>query len=1340
MTGRDRRRNAQPNAAMYVGYADDDEDVESIMAKFKAIEDAKGAKGGGDGGSGDDGVSDGKELTEEELIRATGARAPPKERVDYSAQLGHGNRANRKGEVVVAGTVELVPGHVPPEEIDPADAKDAADRLRAGEGFAPEEQEKCDVGSGNDARDPASGPPSSGIVPGVDVAMVNLKGFDAHTREKIAENMPHAVAEHDVDEFIDLVSQTMRLDAVAGADPSLESAAKTIAESKTATPAHRACAKALVKLCAKDPKEFKAKSKGVGLVVIRDGGIPRGEYLGAYCGELYPAWRWFEKEAAAQAVRRDVKRDDEVPTFYNAAVERDLHDPRGYDVLFIDGAVKGSVLTRASHSCQPNAEMRVRIREGKYSVEMVTTREVRTGEEICWDYRCQTDSEKEMRRAICLCGSKNCRVSYLHYNGESELAAFADENCAVLHDAARLLTSCVDADALRLPDPPGKGTPGKGTPGKGTPGKRGGHGGKRADDHWKSALIAAGVRADDEGMLAGLPQWARKFASKCVATAHEEKKFLTHSLYESAKRRAREAIEAARAEVAEYETDPESWLKRAGRNATPPTVPREPSDADLRADARAEASGIHAARVQSLAVTMDKVRRVLAVQTPGGDAEKPAAGVDVSAAPPPLRLLNDEASAAHLAAYGARLASAANVENPFASFDALSVDDVSAAGDENGSDKDAGRWVRSDAARRNLREMAENLWKRSMEDSGSEDRIARLACGDLAYLAATTRNLFTPVAGGKRFQSPYVAMGSTGSRDGAGVVRRMDYPANSALGFLCTWRDEYLERPCDRLATDARGGLCLPLFDRGAVTAAAAAGHKPGGNRRRCGAASIDALSAHISREMTARGGGKAWVPIDGCWRWDFDLDAGDGAPVLGSPVVDAALGGDARPGASAATELAAARRAVLGDDVEDARVADAELGKAAASKNGNEEEKKEEEEEEKEEEGEKEEEEERVALGAAETDADAVAAEPASLLPERSRRSPRTVTSPPVNRWGEPEPDVRCVVCGEFGDAADFILCDGCPSGGHVDCLNLPNLPSHPLAASAHSRDDWFCDACEGGKLAGIQPPGRGGFALAAANRAALERARERNGAHAGVAASAVPGATGAVPSVGPVAAHNLAEYHPVHLTTNCEVAPSPGDPTPPPPSAPLAESGGNKRAFWEGNATLGDDGKPTKAAAEAIAKRRRLGGSSFAPFPMPRDCPFGVIVECGGAWGEFRVLEGLVHCMCAGCEFGIAYGLQPTNVFGLQAFEFHGGKGSAGKWKASIRAHPDGFPDEYFAQVGVGAVGDDAPLAAAVTSAGPRRPGRPPRDTSEGLGPWLERECPEHPCLARSRNKETA
>ena len=85
-----------------------------------------------------------------------------------------------------------------------------------------------------------------------------------------------------------------------------------------------------------------------------------------------------------------------------------------------------------------------------------------------------------------------------------------------------------------------------------------------------------------------------------------------------------------------------------------------------------------------------------------------------------------------------------------------------------------------------------------------------------------------------------------------------------------------------------------------------------------------------------------------------------------------------------------------------------------------------------------------------------------------------------------------------------------------------------------------------------------------------------------------------------------------------------------------------------------LTTDGEPTKKTLERIAKRRRTPGM-IQPFPMPRECPYAVVVECGGAWGEFRVLEGLVHCMCAGCEFGIAYGLQPTNVFGLQVSFFY-------------------------------------------------------------------------------------
>jgi hypothetical protein len=76
---------------------------------------------------------------------------------------------------------------------------------------------------------------------------------------------------------------------------------------------------------------------------------------------------------------------------------------------------------------------------------------------------------------------------------------------------------------------------------------------------------------------------------------------------------------------------------------------------------------------------------------------------------------------------------------------------------------------------------------------------------------------------------------------------------------------------------------------------------------------------------------------------------------------------------------------------------------------------------------------------------------------------------------------------------------------------------------------------------------------------------------------------------------------------------------------------------------------------------------------------------------------------------------------VFGLQAFEFHGGKGNAGKWKASVKAFPNGFPPELVAAE----PGEDVPVR---------------RDAGEPLGNWLERECPEHPVLSRSRPSKDA
>ena len=68
---------------------------------------------------------------------------------------------------------------------------------------------------------------------------------------------------------------------------------------------------------------------------------------------------------------------------------------------------------------------------------------------------------------------------------------------------------------------------------------------------------------------------------------------------------------------------------------------------------------------------------------------------------------------------------------------------------------------------------------------------------------------------------------------------------------------------------------------------------------------------------------------------------------------------------------------------------------------------------------------------------------------------------------------------------------------------------------------------------------------------------------------------------------------------------------------------------------------------------------------------------------------------------------------MFGLQAFEFHGGKAAQGD---SVKAFPNGFPPELL-------------------RAEPGEEISTRRDAGEPLGNWLERECPEHPVLSRSR-----
>ena len=371
------------------------------------------------------------------------------------------------------------------------------------------------------------------------------------------------------------------------------------------------------------PGSFEARPKGVGLIALRP--FAEGEYLGEYCGELYPPWRWFEKEASASAVRKAVRRDDEVPTFYDAVVERRREDPRGYDAMFVDGHVKGSVLTRASHSCEPNAAMRVRVREGSYALEMIAVKPVAIGEEICWDYKCSTDSREEMRRATCCCGARGCRVSYLYYTADDRVNAHAAKHGTAARFTAALLRAC----------------------GPVADGRDEAEESRRLE---RTLPRGVGIQAEaDGGARAGAPQWLARVAADCAAVGGGETEALERSLLKEALAEREEALRAKSEERGEEAKPP------GGSNGSPPGPVPGPSDAELakmRAEVKAEAANVAGGRAQSLATTIDKVRRCLAVDA-GGGAQTPDRAA-AERAPPPVRAATDGGGGAPRRGAGSR--------------------------------------------------------------------------------------------------------------------------------------------------------------------------------------------------------------------------------------------------------------------------------------------------------------------------------------------------------------------------------------------------------------------------------------------------------------------------------------------------------------------------------------------------------------------------------------------------------------------------------------------------------------------------------------------------------------
>lgn len=91
---------------------------------------------------------------------------------------------------------------------------------------------------------------------------------------------------------------------------------------------------------------FRVHPKGHGAVCRAPAGLELNRLVTFYRGEVYPSWRWSEKQDAITTVQRKVGIKPNLPDFYNMALERPRSDPEGFGLLFVDASRKASMGSR----------------------------------------------------------------------------------------------------------------------------------------------------------------------------------------------------------------------------------------------------------------------------------------------------------------------------------------------------------------------------------------------------------------------------------------------------------------------------------------------------------------------------------------------------------------------------------------------------------------------------------------------------------------------------------------------------------------------------------------------------------------------------------------------------------------------------------------------------------------------------------------------------------------------------------------------------------------------------------------------------------------------------------
>lgn len=202
----------------------------------------------------------------------------------------------------------------------------------------------------------------------------------------------------------------------------------------------RVCRAILRAIDSRREDKYVAYRKGLGVVCNKEEGFSEDDFVVEFLGEVYPTWKWFEKQDGIRSLQKNNK--DPAPEFYNIYLERPKGDADGYDLVVVDAMHKANYASRICHSCRPNCEAKVTAVDGQYQIGIYSVRKIQYGEEITFDYNSVTESKEEYEASVCLCGSQVCRGSYLNLTGEEAFQKVLLEWHGILDRHQLMIESC----------------------------------------------------------------------------------------------------------------------------------------------------------------------------------------------------------------------------------------------------------------------------------------------------------------------------------------------------------------------------------------------------------------------------------------------------------------------------------------------------------------------------------------------------------------------------------------------------------------------------------------------------------------------------------------------------------------------------------------------------------------------------------------------------------------------------------------------------------------------------------------------------------------------------------